>query len=88
MGPPKQFDQEMFRLIKHTNEQFKPGSLKFYSRYCLQILIEDLLKVMGEMEMGPTETFDNNATLLFTFENGEDELVSGKVDFCEDDLGR
>ena len=38
--------------------------------------------------MEPNETFDNNATLLFTFENGKDDFVTGKVDFCEDDLGR
>ena len=43
---------------------------------------------MNEMELDPAETDDNSASLLFQFESDKDDLVTGRVDFYEDDLGR
>ena len=82
------YDHDSFKLIERGDYMFSSCTLKFYTSYCLQITATEMFKVLEEMEMEPTETFDDKAIFLFQFENGEDDFVTGKVDFCADDKDR
>ena len=87
--PELDYNEDNYKLYSRADAKKRPpNALKFYTMFCIQNVVECIYATMYDMELEPAETDDKNASLLFQFKSDTGDLVTGRVDLYEDDLGR